>query len=170
MMNDGTIPKEVNQLPESSGSAGESPPPVINFSQTTESSRTAEPMSAQEDLSLRGTYAGRAARYRELGQKQLDGTLNPEEIREREDLGQMAGFGLFAADLSEDQLRAKDAVYQASIEAEAKELTDPQASAARYRELGTKLYDSGLTPEELAEYNRLKAYADRGKFELSQAA
>ncbi|OGH37698.1 MAG: hypothetical protein A3B44_00320 [Candidatus Levybacteria bacterium RIFCSPLOWO2_01_FULL_38_21] len=123
-----------------------------------------------ESLPLGEKYSGLAARFRELGQKQLDGVLSEEERRERENLNQMASFGLFEANLSEKQLEAKDAAYKALIEAEAKELIDPQASAERYRLLGRKKIESVLTDAENKEYNRLEGYAKRGKFVLTQAA
>ena len=172
MMSDG-IPTEATSQPnESIGTVVEpssQAPPVIPFPQPAVGSQNAEQAHAPE-RSLKYIYEGHAARYRELGQKQLEGSLSAEEVKERGDLEKMAGFGLFAADLSEDQLKVKDAAYQVGLEAEAKELENPQASAERYRALGKKLIDSGLMPDELAEYNRLKAYADGGKFELPQAA
>ncbi|MCL5113619.1 MAG: hypothetical protein M1372_00415 [Patescibacteria group bacterium] len=123
-----------------------------------------------QEKSLREINAGLAARYRELGQRQFDGVLSEGEQRERANLGQMASFGLFDANLSEEQLKAKDAAYKAHIEAETKELIDPQASAERYRFLGRKRLESGLSPEDNEEYMRLHEYAKRGKFELTQAA
>lgn len=145
-------------------------PPINPFSQPVSGTQATAEQAPAPERSLKDTYTRNAARYRELGQKQLDGPLSDEEIREREGLSQMAGFGLFAENLSEEQLGAKDAAYQASIEAEAKELENPQASAERYRVLGIKLINSGLTDVENKEYSRLKVYAKQGKLELPQAA
>ena len=155
------------------GSAAESSPqapPIIPFSQPVSKPQVTAEVAPAPERSLRDIYTGHAVRYRELGQKQMDGNLSTEETIEREELSQIAGFGLFAENLSEEQLMAKDAAYKAHIEAEAKELEKPQALAARYRALGIKLIDSGLTPDELAEYNRLNVYAKRGKLELPKAA
>lgn len=168
------IPTEVTNQPLGSlGSVAESPsqtPFIISPIQTAGEPQVTAEVAPAPERSLKDIYTGYAVRYRELGKKQLDSSLTDEEIKEREDLNQMAGFGLFEANLSEDQLKAKDAAYKALIEAEAIELKDPQASAERYRLLGTKLINSGLIPDELAEYNRLKAYADLGKFEQQKAA
>lgn len=137
--------------------------PVVGPQVTTE----AAPV---QEKSLREINAGLAVRYRELGQRQFDGVLSEDEQKERASLSQMASFGLFDASLSEEQLKAKDAAYKSHIQAEAEELIDPQASAERYRFLGKKSLESGLSPEENDEYRRLQGYAERGKFELSQAA
>lgn len=144
--------------------------PVIPPSQpTVEPQVTAEVAPAQE-RSLKDIYAELAARYRELGRKQLDGVLSVEERREREDLNRRASLGLFDVNLSEEQLKAKDAAHKALIEAEAMELKDPQASAERYRFLCRKSLESGLFGDEIEEYKRLEDYANQGKFELPQAA
>lgn len=145
-------------------------PPIIPFSQPAAEPQVAAESAPAPERSLKDIYTGYTARYRELGKKQFEGGLSSGELSEKQRLEEMASFGLFEQGLSNDQLTAKDAAYKARIEAEAKELVNPQVSAERYRLLGKKLIDSGLMPDELAEYNRLKAYADQGKFELRQAA
>lgn len=174
MVLDGTATETAVQPPGSvAGSVVKSSPQapfIIPFSQpAAEPQVTVESAPAQE-RSSKEIYAELAARYRELGKKQFEGGLSSGELSEKQRLEEMAGFGLFAENLSEEQLKAKDAAYKSRIEAEAKELVSPQVSAERYRFLGKKLIDYGLMPDELAEYNRLKAYADQGKFELRQAA
>lgn len=175
MILDGIAPEITSQAPgpaadSAVGFPSSASTDIISPQPVTEPQVAAAEVTPSQESSLKEIYAGHAARYRELGRKQFDGVLSVEERREREDLNQMAGFGLFEANLLEDQLKAKDAAYKALIEAEAMELKDPQASAERYRSLGRKSIESGLTDEEIKEYNRLKAYANRGKFKFSQAA
>lgn len=155
-MIDGVTPEDVSQ-------------PLGSVRSVVES-QGADSAPVPESASLKEKYTRHAKRYRELGQKQLNSSLTDGERIECEGLRRMAGFGMFEANLSDDQLKAKDAAYQASIEVEPKELVNPQASAERYRILGKKLIDVGLTPDELAEYNRLEVYAKRGKLELPNVA
>ena len=147
----------------------QSPPIIPSMQPSAEPPVTAEVAPVQE-ISLRDIYAKHAARYRELGRKQLDGVLSVEERREREDLNQMAGFGMFDVSLSEEQLKTKDAARKALIDAEAIELKDPQQLAEEYRRLGLKHFDQGLKAEELVRYDFLDMLRKKGKFELPQAA
>jgi len=120
--------------------------------------------------SLRTKYSRLAEEYRSLWLKQIDGNLTPDEMKRRQELEKMAGYGLFEKDQSESQLRAKEAVYQAHNEAASKELSDPAQLAEEFRSLGRKLIEKGLGPGELERYIYLKSLSRSGRFEQLGAA
>lgn len=124
-----------------------------------------ETTEGQPAETLKEQYGRLGEEFRQLGRRQLNSGLTPEENLRRQELQKMASSGLLDKSQSEPRLRELDRIYQLHTQAEAAELADPLL-AKEYRILGKELYENGLRPEGLARYNHLDMLARAGKLEL----
>lgn len=128
-------------------------------SQSQESSQT------PSEENLREKYARLAEEFRSLGQKQINGTLNPDEMKRKRELDEMAAYGLFVPNQAESQLKAKDEIFRKHAEAATKEFSNLGELAEELRSLRKKLYASALGPEEFARVKYLEMLERAGKFQ-----
>lgn len=132
---------------------------------------TPEQFEDRQVPSLKDLYNNFGQRFRTLGrvqfgfEDQLPRELTPEETTERGKLEVMADFGLFDSSLTEDQVKAREALYRLHLESE--QTVDSANSAQlqdEYQALNRELSDSGLGPEKLLRWRLLNNLNNQGKF------
>lgn len=152
------------------------PSPIINQEpaqpvQTTvpnsgigESVKSPEATVSSESLSDK--YARLAEEFRKLTQKQYEEGLNPDEMKRKRELTDMAEYGLFIRGQRESLLADREKLYLNHRNLVSQELSDPKALAEEYRNLNRKALSSeGLKPEEIERLMHLRMLANNGSFQ-----
>ncbi|MBI2031889.1 MAG: hypothetical protein HYT08_04725 [Candidatus Levybacteria bacterium] len=132
--------------------------------------QTTESAAAPESLSDK--YAHLSEEFRKLTQKQYESDLEPEEVKRKRELTDMAEYGLFIKGQREGLLAEREKLYQNHRNVVAQELANPEELLEEYRSLNRKsLGSEGLRPEEVERWMHLRLLANSGAFQnLEKAA
>ena len=122
--------------------------------------------------SLSDRYSRLAGEFRTLTRKQYEIGLDPDEIKRKRELNDMAEYGLFFNGQIESLLVAREKIYLAHRSVVSQELANPEQLAEEYRNLNKKsLSSEGLKPEDLERWMHLRMLANSGAFQnLDKAA
>jgi len=127
--------------------------------------QNSDPVGTEEKVSLGIKYGVLAEEFSILGQRQIDGNLNPDEMKRKRDLDEMASYGLFIKGQNENLLAEREKIYDAHCKVDLQEGSNPEFLSEEFRQLGKKWIEDGLRPAELERYMHLQTLSKRGVFE-----